>query len=73
MTESIRLQEMEAADAIQLENVQPRVFWVVQIALWSLWLVDGLRAIDAAEADWMDWSKVCASVLVVALGGHRSH
>ncbi len=69
MTEGDRIRELETSDSIQLEGAQPKLFWFLQVALWLLWFVDGSRAIQSETADWMDWSKVCASVAAAVVLG----
>ena len=56
-----------AEERIPLEGYAPLLFWVFQVALWVLWLIDGLASILADAARWDDWAKVGAASVFFCL------
>ncbi len=54
-------------ESVLLEGRQSALFWVFQVAIWTLWLIDGVAAVASGAADWMDWLKI--SVAAISFAG----
>lgn len=66
MTEVQQLREFEQSTTVPLEDGQSKIFWALQLALWLVWLAEGVSSVQSGSADWMDWVKI--GVVLVATG-----
>jgi hypothetical protein len=69
MTEGQRVRELEHSTVVPLEGRQPKIFWAIQVALWFIWLTEGVLSVRSGTANWLDWLKIAAVLLASTVFG----